>query len=217
MQFISATTDSSRSRPAEKCPTRETAIIEHTKTVRILARQLQSRLPPCVTYDDLVSAGTIGLIQAVDRFQPSRGLKFTAFARHRILGAMLDFLRAEDPVSRTERQRIRLSERTGFSLPSERSAITLSLESLLPSQCPPSEPFHPCNQAARIIDRVDVRWARRYLSARENHVISRLYEQGFKSRDVARELHVNESRVSQIKSRAIAKLRIAFAHVIPAA
>jgi len=61
------------------------------------------RLPPCVTFDDLASAGMIGLIQAVDRFDQSRGLRFKTYAQHRIWGAMQDFLRDEDPLSRTER------------------------------------------------------------------------------------------------------------------
>jgi RNA polymerase sigma factor for flagellar operon FliA len=56
-------------------------------------------VPSCVTLDDLIGAGTIGLIQAVDRFQPSRGLQFATYAKHRIRGAMLDFLREEDPLS----------------------------------------------------------------------------------------------------------------------
>ena len=56
--------------------------------------------------------------------------------------------------------------------------------------------------------RAEVREARRCLSPRENRVIELLYDFGWQSREVAVELHVNESRVSQIKQRAIAKLRL---------
>ena len=56
--------------------------------------------------------------------------------------------------------------------------------------------------------RSEVREARRCLSARENRVIALLFDFGWQSREVAVELHVNESRVSQIKQRALAKLRI---------
>lgn len=66
----------------------------------------------------VVNAGTIGLIQAVDRFQPSRGLRFGTYAKHRICGAMLDFLRGEDPLSRTDRRRVRAAETSG--LPTKR-------------------------------------------------------------------------------------------------
>jgi RNA polymerase sigma factor for flagellar operon FliA len=201
MQFINTNRESSRSRLG--CPNRETAIIEHIKTVRMLARRLQSRLPVCVTYDDLVSAGTIGLIQAVDRFQVSRGLKFTAFARHRILGAMLDFLRDEDPVSRTERQRIRSSQASPASVG---VPLTLSLDSMPVPERVTSEPFQLRNQGARAISHLDIRNARMHLSARENYVISLLYEQGWRNREVAEKLHVNESRISQIKHAALAKL-----------
>jgi RNA polymerase sigma factor (sigma-70 family) len=113
---------------AEARTTREATVLQYIDLVHILAKRLQFRLPPCITFDDLVGAGTIGLIQAVDRFQPSRGLTFGTYARHRIWGAMLDFLRAEDPLSRTERRRIRTAEATqGIS--KELADIALGLPS----------------------------------------------------------------------------------------
>ena len=66
--------------------TREATIVQYIGHVHVLAKRLQLRVPPCVTFDDLVGAGTIGLIQAVDRFQPARGLQFGTYARHRIRG-----------------------------------------------------------------------------------------------------------------------------------
>jgi RNA polymerase sigma factor (sigma-70 family) len=84
--------------------TREATIIQHLAHVNALAKRLRSQVPPCVTLDDLIGAGTIGLIQAVDRFQPSRGLQFATYAKHRIRGAMLDFLREEDPLAGPERR-----------------------------------------------------------------------------------------------------------------
>ena len=89
---------------AQTPTTREATIVQHLTHVHALAKRLRSHVPPCVTLDDLIGAGTIGLIQAVDRFQPSRGLQFATYAKHRIRGAMLDFLREEDPLSRTERR-----------------------------------------------------------------------------------------------------------------
>ena len=88
---------------------RETAILQNLNLVKDIAKRFQCRVPPCITLDDLVSAGMVGLIQAVDRFDSSRGLKFKTYAQHRIHGAMLDFLREEDPLSRTERRRVRES------------------------------------------------------------------------------------------------------------
>ena len=108
--------------------TREATIVQYIGHVHVLAKRLQLCLPPCVTYDDLVGAGTIGLIQAVDRFQPSRGLQFGTYARHRIRGAMLDFLRGEDPLSRTERRRIRAAEATNAATGEKTVSATISLE-----------------------------------------------------------------------------------------
>src|ERR1700689_1253799 len=113
--------------------TREATIVQYIGHVHVLAKRLQLRVPPCVTYGELVGAGTIGLIQAVDRFQPARGLQFGNYARHRIRGAMLDFLREEDPLSRTERRRIREAEATNAAAGEKTASATISLE-WLPAQ-----------------------------------------------------------------------------------
>jgi RNA polymerase sigma factor (sigma-70 family) len=68
---------------------REAAILQDLDLVNRIARRFQRRIPPCVTFDDLASAGMIGLIHAVDRFDQARGLKFRTYAQHRIWGAML--------------------------------------------------------------------------------------------------------------------------------
>lgn len=184
-------------------------IVENLEIVSNLARRMRQRVPPCVTYDDLTGAGTIGLIEAVDRFDASRGLKFKTYAQHRIWGAMLDFLRKEDPLSRDERRRIRRSL-------SPDVPVTISLDQL---------PQEVANQLAVSSDRTaielaivgEAQTARRCLSARENRVIGLLYDLGWKNSQVAAELKVNESRVSQIKHRAIAKLRTAFVQTVRAA
>ena len=180
---------------------RETAIVQNIDLVKNVARRLQRRVPPCVTFDDLVGAGMIGLIQAADRFDRSRDLKFKTYAQHRIRGAILDFLRNEDPLSRTERKRVRESavglSATGCGIrPATVSLDQMSLRRLAA----------PAQSAFTL--RSEVREARRCLSAREDRVIALLYDFGWQSREVAADLHVNESRVSQIKQRAISKLRL---------
>jgi RNA polymerase sigma factor (sigma-70 family) len=174
--------------------TRETAILENINLVKDIAKRFQCRVPPCITRDDLVSAGTVGLIQAVDRFDHARGLKFRTYAQHRIQGAMLDFLREEDPLSRTERRRVR--ESAAGLCPTTVSLDEIQLHRF--AAAPPAA-FATC---------FDVRAARECLSPRENRVIALLYDLDWQSREVAAELRVNESRVSQIKQRAIAKLRL---------
>ena len=173
---------------------RETAILQNITLVKDIAKRFRGRVPPCITLDDLISAGMVGLIQAVDRFDHARRLKFGTYAQHRIQGAMLDFLREEDPLSRTERRRVRESALV-------LNPTTVSLDAAQLHRLPaPAQPA--------FATRFDVREARRSLSPRENRVIALLYDSDWQSREVAAELRVNESRVSQIKQRAIAKLRL---------
>jgi RNA polymerase sigma factor for flagellar operon FliA len=75
---------------------REELILSHMPRVKLLAHRVHRRCPQ-VELDDLISAGTIGLIQAVDRFDPGRNLKLKTMAEHRISGALLDYLRYIDP------------------------------------------------------------------------------------------------------------------------
>lgn len=82
---------------------REAVILDHMPQVELLARRLHRRCPQ-VELEDLISAGTIGLIQAVDRFDPARNLKLKTFADHRISGALLDYLRHIDPLPRNVRR-----------------------------------------------------------------------------------------------------------------
>ena len=84
-------------------PNREQLIVSHLSQVRLLAARLHQRCPHQVELEDLISAGTLGLIHAVDRFQPERGYKLKTFADHRIRGAMLDYLRQLDPLPRNIR------------------------------------------------------------------------------------------------------------------
>jgi RNA polymerase sigma factor for flagellar operon FliA len=179
---------------------RDAAILQELDLVNGIARRFQRRVPPRVRFDDLASAGLVGLIQAVDRFDQTRGLKFRTYAQHRIWGAMQDFLREEDPLSRTERRRVRASEPALGPTGCGTLPATVSLDQI-PVRCL----IFPAQPAFTI--RSEVRDARRCLSPRENRVIGLLYDFGWQSREVAAELHVSESRVSQIRLRAISKLR----------
>jgi RNA polymerase sigma factor for flagellar operon FliA len=77
----------------------------YSHLIRYLADRLASRLPDHVVKDDLVSAGVLGLIDAVDRFEPERGIMFKTYAEFRIKGAMIDELRSLDWVPRTIRRK----------------------------------------------------------------------------------------------------------------
>jgi RNA polymerase sigma factor for flagellar operon FliA len=87
-------------------PTRERdeLVIENIALVKSLARRLFQRLPSQVSLEDLISAGLLGLMEAANRYQPSLGVPFEAYARRRIHGAMLDALRALDWAPRSLRR-----------------------------------------------------------------------------------------------------------------
>jgi RNA polymerase sigma factor for flagellar operon FliA len=80
---------------------------QHLGLVHHVARQLANRLSTAADLDELVSAGSFGLIQAVDSFDKSRGLSFSTYAVPRIRGAILDELRKQDHVPRNVRRRTR--------------------------------------------------------------------------------------------------------------
>jgi RNA polymerase sigma factor for flagellar operon FliA len=80
--------------------------------VRYIAERLASTLPASVEVDDLVSMGTFGLIEAIDRFDIGRGFQFKTYCTSRIRGAILDSLRTNDWVPRLVRLRANLVEKT---------------------------------------------------------------------------------------------------------
>ena len=73
---------------------------DHLEMVRRIAGAMVRHLPSHVDKDELVSLGYMGLVEAQRRFDPSRGVPFGAFAAMRVRGAMIDWLRQLDPVSR---------------------------------------------------------------------------------------------------------------------
>ena len=98
---------------------RESATEENLSLVRFLARQLHARLPQHVELEDLVSAGTMGLLDAVERFDGEKKTQFRSYAQYRIRGAMMDSLRAADWSPRTLRRQGRLIEQAKQTLAAE--------------------------------------------------------------------------------------------------
>lgn len=88
-------------------PERERFVLAHAPLVRYVAQRIVSRLPSTVEICDLINDGIVGLIEAIDRFEPSRGIRFSSFAESRVRGAILDALRDRDAASRSLRRKIR--------------------------------------------------------------------------------------------------------------
>ncbi len=83
---------------------RERLILEHLPQVRLIARKIHERLPNTIILDDLLSAGVVGLIQAIDNFDPRQNVKLRTYAEFRIRGAILDSLRESDWAPRMKRK-----------------------------------------------------------------------------------------------------------------
>src|SRR5450755_4660688 len=84
---------------------RERLILEHLPQVRLIARRIQERLPESISLDDLVSTGVLGLISAIDNFDPGQNVKLKTYAEYKIRGAILDSLRGLDWAPRQKRRK----------------------------------------------------------------------------------------------------------------
>ncbi len=84
---------------------RERLVNEHAPLVKYIAQRLAMKLPPNVAIDDLISTGVLGLLDAIDKYDATRDVKFSTYAQFRIKGAMQDSLREMDWVPRSVRSR----------------------------------------------------------------------------------------------------------------
>jgi len=90
---------------------RETLVEDNVHLVKIIAHQVAMNLPPHIDVEDLISAGTIGLLEAIDRFDRSKGVQFNTYASIRIRGAIMDELRSLDWMTRSMRDKSNQLER----------------------------------------------------------------------------------------------------------
>ncbi len=90
---------------------REQIVLQYAPLVKYVLGRMALVLPPVLEPDDILSYGIVGLMMAVDRYDPSRGVKFETYAISRIRGAIIDALRSLDVVPRSVRQRARRLER----------------------------------------------------------------------------------------------------------
>ncbi|HTO73196.1 MAG TPA: sigma-70 family RNA polymerase sigma factor [Gemmatimonadales bacterium] len=193
----------------------------HLGLVHHMARAVEKRTG--ADRDDLISAGSVGLLQAVERFDPERGHHFSTFALRRIRGAMLDEMRRLAPVSRralTTRRRMtaardRLEGRLGRPARAAEVALELGVEkkdylawevdtnrtaTALPADMPAPEPIEG-ETPAWLVE------ALTRLPPRERKVISLRYGEELNDRAIGEVLGVTESRVSQIRNKALSRLR----------
>src|SRR6516165_6787735 len=91
-------------------------IMEYAPLIKFIAQKIAVRLPSNIEFDDLVSSGVIGLMDAIDKYDPTRDNKFKTYAEFRIRGAILDELRAQDWVPRSVREKAKQLEKAHVRL-----------------------------------------------------------------------------------------------------
>ncbi len=90
---------------------KDALIREYAPLIKFVAQKIAARLPPSIEIDDLISAGSIGLMDAIDKWDPTRDNKFKTYAEFRIRGAILDELRSQDWVPRSVRDKAKALDR----------------------------------------------------------------------------------------------------------
>ena len=99
-------TETRRPAPVEGNTEREQLLIAHLPQVQFIARRIHDRLPAQVALEDLVHTGVVGLIDAIEKYDPGRNVQFKFYANFRIRGAILDSLREMDWAPRQLRRRV---------------------------------------------------------------------------------------------------------------
>ena len=213
----------------------------HLPLVRLLARKLAARIGGAVEVDDLVSAGTIGLVQALESYDLSRANSFATYASRRIHGSMLDELRRRDWVPRSVRSKARQLQRASGKIesvlgrqpaPSEMAAaleIDLptywSWRSTVDGAVQVSLDEGPSGDVTEMVpsfvmeressldgitreEQVEVMaQALARLPERERTVLVLYFYEELNLRQIAGMLHLTESRISQIRSAALNRIR----------
>ena len=111
----------------------ERLVLQYTPLIKYIATRMALRLPPHISLDDLVSSGTIGLLDAIKKFDPLKNINFKTYAEFRIKGAILDELRALDWIPRSIRKKSHQLERAYTRLqkelgrPAEAEEVALSM------------------------------------------------------------------------------------------
>jgi RNA polymerase sigma factor for flagellar operon FliA len=221
---------------------RERLILEHLPQVRLIARRIQERLPENISLEDLVSTGVIGLISAIDNFDPSHNVKLKTYAEYKIRGAILDSLRGLDWAPRQKRRKakqieaaIAMAEQRLQRIPNEEEIaeqLEIDLEeyhewlveirglNIASLEYAGGETGHDLlhyipddqnNLPSTLLERSELE---RLLAKGidgipqiERTVLSLYYRDELTLREIAEVVNLHESRISQLKSQAILRLR----------
>jgi len=179
-------------------PVPKSAAVEpHLPLVAAIARAMGRRLPPTVEVDDLINDGVLGLMEALQRYDPQRRVGFATYAGHRIRGAILDGLRRRDPLPRAYR-RIQKTD------PNRRVQL-LALEEVL--MVPDGEESNPEAVAVEADLKRQIWLGLAALPLRDRQVLVLRMVQGLLLREVAAHLSLSITRVVEIQTRGLARMR----------
>lgn len=233
---------------------REALLERHLGLVHVVARRMIRGMPESIELDDLVGMGVLGLMQAVDQFDPDRGLAFSTYAVPRVRGAILDELRRQDWVPRAAREHARrlsgaqqaLRARLGRSpTPAEAArALAIDIDTYwrwreeadghavvgLDSRAAGEmegvalHEILPDPDSGRFLGEMDaaddatcLREALDHLPVQDRTVLALYYYEELTLREIGTIMGLTESRISQIRTRAVTRLRVALAPLVSAA
>jgi RNA polymerase sigma factor FliA len=223
---------------------REQLILEHLPQVRLIARRIHERLPDSINLDDLISTGAVGLISAIDRFDPSLNVKLKTYAEYKIRGAILDSLRGLDWAPRQQRKRHKQIE-TAIAAAEQRLHRTPTEDEIAAQLDVTIEEYHEWlvetqglnlgsleiaspdeensrdllnyiaddedDWPSRIVERSELQKLLAEAIAKmpdmEKTVLSLYYYEELTLREISKIVRLHESRISQLKSQAILRLR----------
>jgi RNA polymerase sigma factor for flagellar operon FliA len=223
---------------------RDRLVLHYAPLVKYVAGRVGTGLPAHVDVGDLVQSGIFGLVDAIEKFEPERGLKFETYAMQRIRGAILDDLRSQDWVPRSVRGRAReverALERLGARLqrqPSDRelaAELDLTLDDLhdlyaqlqltsvvaldelvaagrgtasLAETLPDEGAEDPVATLVDLDNRRQLAGAIEQLAERDRIVVTLYYFENLTLAEIGKVLGVTESRVCQLHTRAVLRLR----------
>jgi len=222
---------------------RDQLITEYLPYVKRIVHRIAVHLPSTIDIDDLMNVGVIGLIQAVDRYDPGRDNKFMTYAVFRIKGAVLSELRSRDFLSRSNRRKIRdlenaclkLEQKLGREVDDYEVAneLGIDVDQVYRTKQMSSISFISFEELgfssrdekekllSYLVDKDDdamtltrlkelqeaLARAIEQLPEKEKLVISLYYIEELTMKETGKVLNITESRVSQIHSQAILRLR----------
>jgi RNA polymerase sigma factor for flagellar operon FliA len=208
-----------------------------------VARKMRAHLPAHIEVDDLVGAGSVGLVDALRKFDPRKRVKIESYAQHRIRGAILDSLRSMDGATRDLRRKIKAAEKVHYELESKlghpatdqemaraqgislkswygavREFQPLGIDWLRPmGYLPEKQPTLESLSAPNKEDQFDLCYRREKidilnraltsLPLRERMIINLYYARELTMKQIGSQLRIDESRVSQLHSAALVRLR----------